>query len=352
MSAAPNLVSVIMPAYNGGRYLAQAIESLFAQTYADWELVFVDDGSTDDTAAIAQSYTDPRIRYTYQANAGQAAALNRGLDLARGEFITTLDADDWLTSDSLEARVEKLQSDPELAAVYGDGFFCTPEGKQIKRFRSLLPELPEGDVYPDLISTPFFGTGAGIMQRRSALERFGIRYDSSIFWCQDYDFYLRLAEVGQFGRVDVPVVWYRQHDANMTSTMPSDRRIGSLFRTKVRVLESPRFPQVPLEARRRFFYELLRNELYGRIPLQNRILDSPGFAALPAADRSRLLRLVGVGYVANGAELEFAADCIGRARKVFPSDIKSQVLAFLLKLDIRLARQAVRIWSAPTAGHA
>ena len=348
----PNLVSVIMPAYNGPLYLAQAIDSLLAQTYTDWELVFVDDGSTDNTAEVVKSYSDPRIRYFHQENAGQAAALNRGLDESRGEFITTLDVDDWYTPDSLAARVEKLQQDPSLVAVYGDGLFCTPEGKEIKRFRGLIPKPPEGDIYPDLISNPFFGTGANIVERRSALERFHIRYDNTVFWCQDYDFYLRLAEAGPFGRVDIPTVWYRQHDANMTATMPSERRIGSLFRTKLRVLESPRFPDIPLEARTRFFYELLRNDLYGRTPLQQRAIDSPAFAALPATDQARLLRLIGVGYVTNNSELDFAVDCIGRARRICTSDLKSQVLALLLRLDIRLARRAVQMWSAPTAGHA
>ncbi|MEZ5393098.1 MAG: glycosyltransferase family A protein [Bryobacterales bacterium] len=351
-TAQPNLVSVIMPAYNGRQYLRQAIDSLFEQTHAEWELVFVDDGSTDDTAAIAQSYSDPRVRYFHQVNAGQAAALNRGLDEARGEFITTLDVDDWYTPDSLTARVEKLRQDPSLVAVYGDGVYCTPEGKEIKRFRDLIPVPPEGDILPDLISNPLFGTGASIVERRSALDRYSIRYDETIFWCQDYDFYLRLAEAGPFGRVAIPTVWYRQHDANMTATMPSERRIGSLFRTKMRVAETDRFAAMGLEPRARFFYELLRNDLYGFTALQHRAIESAAFAALPAHEQARLLRLVGVGYVANNSELEFAAECIGRAKRTLPSDVKSQVLAFLLKLDIRLAQRAVRMWSAPNAGRA
>ena len=351
-AAQPNLVSIIMPAYNGRRYLDQAIDSVLAQSYADWELIFVDDGSTDGCGDIPRSYGDARIRYIRQANRGQAAALNRGLDLARGEFITTLDVDDWFTPDSLAARVDKLRREPALGAVYGDGVYCTPAGVELKRFRDLLPQPVEGDIYPALISTPLFGTGANVLQRRSVLERRGIRYDESLVWCQDYDFYLRIAETEPFGRISVPTVWYRQHESNMTATMPSPKRMESLFRTKQKVLESGRFPGIPLEDRLRFFYELARNDLFGIVPLQLRLLGHPHFLDLPPSEQARLLRLVGVGYLSNDCFPEFAADCIERARRTHPRDLKTQVVALLLKLDMRLARRAVRMWSTPSVGHA
>jgi glycosyltransferase involved in cell wall biosynthesis len=341
-----------MPAFNGRRYLEQALDSMLAQSYADWELLFIDDGSTDDSAQIAKAYSDPRIRYFHQRNPGQAAALNHGLDVARGELITTLDVDDWYTADSLSARVEKLRGDPSIGAVYGDGVFCTAAGEEIKRFRSLIPHEYEGDIFPSLISNPFFGTGANVLVRRAVLEEHGIRYDPSLVWCQDYDFYLRIAEVCRFGRVSIPTVWYRQHDANMTATMPSERRIESLFRTKFRVLESGRFPGISLQDRCTFFYELVRNDLYTRIPYQIRIFGHPRFLDLPSEEQARLLRLVGVGYLSNGCLPEFAADCIQRARRTNRNDLKSQILAILLKLDPRLARRAVRLWSTPSVGHA
>ena len=109
----PVLVSVLMPAYDGEAYIQQAIESVIAQTYPNWELIVVDDGSTDNTAGIVATYEDPRIRYTYQENRGQAAALNRGLDLAQGEYVTTLDTDDWFTPNSLLDRARFLDDHPE-----------------------------------------------------------------------------------------------------------------------------------------------------------------------------------------------------------------------------------------------
>ena len=90
------LVSIVMPVFNGAVFLSQAITSVLDQEYPDWELIVIDDGSTDHSAEIIRSFAhhEPRIRYIYQQNAGQAAALNHGLNVMRGEFVTTLDADD------------------------------------------------------------------------------------------------------------------------------------------------------------------------------------------------------------------------------------------------------------------
>ena len=128
------LVSIIMPAYNGEKFIDQAINSVIDQTYDNWELIVIDDGSQDGTKEIVQNYKDPRIRYFYQYNQGQAAALNKGLDLARGEFITTLDVDDWYTPTSLEDRIEFLISYPQFGAVYADGYYCDIHGNPIMLF--------------------------------------------------------------------------------------------------------------------------------------------------------------------------------------------------------------------------
>jgi glycosyltransferase involved in cell wall biosynthesis len=352
MSYRPNLVSIIMPAHNGRGRLRQALESVLGQSYEDWELVFVDDGSTDDTAAIARSYSDPRIRYWRQEHLGQAAALNRGLDLAAGEFVTTLDADDRLTRDSLSTRVEKLQREPWLGAVYADGIFCAADGVAIQRFRDLIPTPPEGDVFATLISNQFVGTGAAVLVQRSALESYGIRYDESLVWRQDYDFVLRIAEVCEFGRVPTPAVWRRRRESNTAAMAPGDIRIESLFRIKFRAMESERFPEAPLERQREFFYEFVRNDLFGRVSYQMRVLAHPRFLDFPGKERARLLRYVAVGYLSQGCQREFAVDCIDRARRANPRDLKTQVVAALLELDIRLARRAIRLWATPFVHHA
>lgn len=117
-----SLVSIIMPAYNAGRYLAEAAESVMSQSHSAWELIIVDDGSADDTGAIARGLAaaDARIRFARQENAGPSAARNRALDMARGEWITFLDADDKLLPGSLGMLLElaeQAQADIAIAAL-------------------------------------------------------------------------------------------------------------------------------------------------------------------------------------------------------------------------------------------
>ena len=121
------LVSVLMPVYNRERYLAEAIESMLAQDYRPLEIIVVDDGSTDSSAAIAQRYGDP-VRYDYQPHGGIANARNRSLALARGEYLAFLDSDDLWEGGALAKQMEVIRSDPDLAMVFGYVIeFISPE---------------------------------------------------------------------------------------------------------------------------------------------------------------------------------------------------------------------------------
>ncbi|MEM4724269.1 MAG: glycosyltransferase family A protein, partial [Candidatus Hadarchaeum sp.] len=110
-------VSVIIPCYNHGHYLPCAVNSVMAQTFADWEAIIVDDGSTDNTREVAAQFTDSRVRYIYQDNRGLAAARNTGIRAAQGEYLAFLDADDEWEPTFLEACVAALSQQPALAAV-------------------------------------------------------------------------------------------------------------------------------------------------------------------------------------------------------------------------------------------
>src|SRR5688572_3090637 len=117
-----HLVSVIMPAYNSGRFLAESVRSVQAQTFGGWELIIVDDGSTDDTAAVARGFaeSDARVRYVARANGGQAAARNTGLGEARGPLVAFLDSDDLWLPGKLEAQLGVLER-TGVDLVYTDG---------------------------------------------------------------------------------------------------------------------------------------------------------------------------------------------------------------------------------------
>jgi glycosyltransferase involved in cell wall biosynthesis len=340
----PVLVSILMPAYNGEVYIEQAIESVIAQTHQNWELIIVDDGSTDSTAAIVTGFKDPRIRYTYQENRGQAAALNRGLEMARGDYVTTLDTDDWLTSNSLLDRANFLDQHPEIGVVYGDGYYCDVTGKPLRRFSEHRVGDVVGDVYDTLITTPFFGTGGNVMVRRQIFDQYEIRYDESIVWCQDYDIYIRIAEKAAFGVVDAPTLWYRMHDTNMTMSMHPRRRLESLIQTRFKVLASQRFAQVSGRPKIRFFYQLLVQELHGRVEAQTTVVESPHFQSLPKREQARLLRLTANDYLFWGDHLDFARVWLRKARCLAPFDPKTFAASALASLNPDLTRRIVRYW--------
>ena len=324
-----NLVSIIMPAYNGEKYIKQAINSVCDQSYKNWELLVIDDGSTDDTAGVVSTFDDPRIHYVFQENHGQATALNRGLEMALGDYITTLDADDWFTQNSISDRVDFLELNKHCGVVYGDGIFCNIDGKPLKRFSTLRNREMIGDVYGFIISNSFYGTGANVLIRKGVLDKHGIRYDEFIVWCQDLDLYIRLAEVCLFGYVNTITVWYRTHASNMTSSMSQDRRRDSLFRTKLKVLSSPRFYTISDVQKKQFFHHLLFVNLSGLLDKQLLVLQSPGFIALPDRLRAVVIRWVVAKYIFAGKHLDEMRILMKKAWALNPFDLKSIGVLFL-----------------------
>src|SRR5688500_685940 len=115
--ATSSLVSVIIPCYNHGHYLPKAIESVLEQSYTPVEIIVVDDGSTDDTAVIAQSY--PQVTYMYQSNSGLSASRNTGIRHSQGDYLVFLDADDWLYPEALAINLQYLKQNEQLAFVSG-----------------------------------------------------------------------------------------------------------------------------------------------------------------------------------------------------------------------------------------
>jgi glycosyltransferase involved in cell wall biosynthesis len=340
------LVSVVMPVWNGSEYLALAIDSLLAQSYAAWELLVVDDGSTDATPEIVRGYRDERVKYHRQENRGQAAALNAGLDRASGEFVTTLDADDWLPVESLSSRVARLVEQPSADVVYGDGTYVDAQGQPLQRFTELMPAGATGDVFDTLVVSPFYGTGATVLIRRAVLLRTGQRYDETIVWCQDWDFYIRLAADTSWAFAPEQSINYRVHDAGMTLSMPSGRRLESLIRLRRKVLEMARFARVSAEQRERFFYDVLVRDLDDRVDAQREVLGSTAFASLPSERRARMLRVVANGYLATGRQVAAARSWLGAALAANPTDPKTLLTWVLARTSPAAARKVVSRWRA------
>ena len=128
MTTSPR-VSVIMPAYNASDFIREAVDSILAQTFGDFELIILNDGSTDDTQAIVESYEDERIRLVNKANSGVASTLNEGLKLAKGEFIWRHDADDISLPQKLERQIQFMEEHPEFDLCATQIAFMTERGK-------------------------------------------------------------------------------------------------------------------------------------------------------------------------------------------------------------------------------
>src|SRR5712692_3480948 len=184
------LVSVVIPTFNSADYVVQAIQSVLAQTYQEFEIIVVDDASTDNTEELLRPFAD-RICYVRQDRGGQSAARNRGILQARGELIAFLDADDLWRPTKLARQVEYLKCHPEACLVYTD--FTRgplPGSNNESRLRDFKPRDP-ADVFHGLLEENFIATPT-VMVRRSALARSGL-FDPTLRGSEDLDLWLRLA---------------------------------------------------------------------------------------------------------------------------------------------------------------
>lgn len=182
-------ISVITPCYNASASLAKTIESVLAQTMTDYEMVLLDDGSTDDTAEIIASYHDPRLRYVYQENAGPSAARNHAVALARGEYIAFLDSDDIALPHRLASQAALLDAHPEITVV-GSGYTWIDENDQPIHWRHSWESRPDiGELRTWLFDCPFVPSAT--MLRRAAYEEAG-GFDRDLHGGEDWNFWMRL----------------------------------------------------------------------------------------------------------------------------------------------------------------
>ncbi len=183
------LVSVVVPAHNAEATLRESIDSVLRQTLSNFELIVIDDGSTDTTAEILAGITDPRVIHFSFANAGPSAARNRGIERASGKFIAFLDADDLWLPGKLAAQVDALHSNPDAALVFSWSDSIDEAGAFLKKGNYVHPEEP---VYEQLIVWNFLDNGSTPMVRHEALSEVGI-FDEEIWLGEDWDMWLRLA---------------------------------------------------------------------------------------------------------------------------------------------------------------
>ncbi|MBW4543078.1 MAG: glycosyltransferase [Symplocastrum torsivum CPER-KK1] len=228
------LISVIIPVYNGEKTIQETIESVLNQTFTDFELIVINDGSQDATLEIVERIQEPRLKAFSYANAGQATSRNRGISHACGEYISFIDADDLWTPDKLEAQLRALQDNSQAAVAYS-WTKCIDELGNFSRRGSHISV--SGDVYAKLLLIDFIENGSNPLIRAQAIAEVG-GFDESMTPSEDRDLWLRLAARYHFVAVPSPQVLYRQ------SPNSASANILRMEAASLRVIEQA-FSQAP-----------------------------------------------------------------------------------------------------------
>ncbi|WP_440133579.1 glycosyltransferase family 2 protein [Chitinophaga sancti] len=205
--SAESLVSVIIPCYNHGHYLRQAIDSALGQSYAHMEVIVVDDGSSDDTAAICREYGE-RLQYVYVSRVGLSAARNIGVQHSHGDFVIFLDADDYLFRGATEINLFYFRHYPHLAFVSGAHDRVNAGGELIAAMYQC------GEGYLSLLQGNFIGMEGCILYRRDLF--FYFHFDTKLKACEDYDLNLKITRLLPSFHHKEKIAAYRIHDGNMS----------------------------------------------------------------------------------------------------------------------------------------
>jgi len=220
------VVSIVIPVYNCARYLKAAVDSVLNQDYPNIELIVLDDGSTDETRSVLKSL-GKRFHWESHANMGQSATLNKGWDMAKGELLGYLSADDTLLPNAVSTSVTILAQHPEAVLSYCDYYLMDDSSRVTKRFST-----PDFD-YTEMVAHNICPPGPGVIFRRQAFLKAG-HWDTRLRQVPDYDYWLRLGRAGSFIRVPEPLARFRVHAGSQTcgcvDEEKSDEMVGVLSR--------------------------------------------------------------------------------------------------------------------------
>ena len=256
-------VSVLIPAYNHARFLGQAIQSVLSQTFQDWELIVVDDGSTDNTRGVVASFRDPRIRYVYQENRGVSGTLNKGVGLARSALVAFVAADDAFLKDALEKALPVMEGAPEAGFCYGQVRYMDEDGRELQLPRKWPPRsglLTARQVILELLNLRFILPSA-VVVRRTCFQEVG-GFDESLTYGEDTELFARMAKACPVAYIAEPLAWRRKHGRAITAKLDLDGQELSWLK----ILEGASDPS-PFELSRRrltfYAYLALARQAYG-----------------------------------------------------------------------------------------
>ncbi len=221
------MISVVMPVFNVAPYVKDAVQSVLDQTYTDFELIAVDDGSSDQSVEILESFSDGRIRIIrHEHNRGVAAARNTGISAAEGEFLAFLDADDLMVPSRLENQLAFMNRDPSIALSAGGTKIVGPDGKPIARAGHTVI-LDTSAAAPSLVFGNLFATSAWMM-RRDALPAGGFQQQ----FAEDYDLLIRLSMTHRVSLSRDCYTYYRRRPGSAMHTADSKKKCDDLWRSQ------------------------------------------------------------------------------------------------------------------------
>jgi len=290
--------TVVMPAYNAAAYLAQTIESVLSQSFTDFELLIIDDGSTDNTAVIAENYRqkDKRVKLFIQSNQGVSATRNQGIESSSSQYIAFIDADDQWFPDNLALHYEHLEKNPDLGVSYAKVEFLTPDGKHTGKIaKGRLTELqPEHFLYDNPTMT-----ASNLVVRRQVFQEIGC-FDCNMNYSEDLDFLFRVAcshwKIQGINRV---LLGYRTTQGGLSSQLDKMEEGWETLMTKAKIIAPELVEKHYLKARSNHLRYLARRAFRLRLSPQigvdflNRALNSD-WQLIVREPRRTLLTIVAV----------------------------------------------------------
>ncbi len=218
----PPLVSVVIPSYNQAKFISDNLESILKQSYSNFEVIFIDDGSTDNTEEIVKDFVnkDSRIKYFKQKNSERAVARSFGISKASGKYVCLVDSDDTWLENKLATQVKIMEEKPEVVLCYASVNRISPENKSLKS-AARQQEGASGLVYFHLLKRNFIPSVTPMI-RKEALDKVGTQVTDFIPY-EDWDFWLRLSKFGEFYHIKEPLGNYRIHPGQSVQNVKAER---------------------------------------------------------------------------------------------------------------------------------
>lgn len=207
-----------MNCYNGEKYLNSAIESIYNQTYLNWEIIFWDNASKDKSSSIALSYNSKLKYFKSKKTISLGKARNKALSKCSGDYIAFLDVDDLWMPNKLEEQIKKISQDPKAVICYSDGFYIYNNIKSNQKFgEGFFSKVFEKQVFNKLIRSNFINWQTVLINKKLAIDQ--LIFNEKYNYAEDYDILLRLSLLGNFSLVKQQLVYYRIHSTNITNSL-------------------------------------------------------------------------------------------------------------------------------------